>query len=346
MNTKHNVGKQLLVVSGLFAMAILCMAADDATTYSVPKNHPAMPHGIVNSGAPAFPVNTEPVHWTAPAGWQQLPATRMRLGSFLIAGDSGKRAEVAVTSFPGAVGTELDNVNRWRRELGLAPVEESAIVSEAVTIDSQAGKLYEFSGPKLSTVVVSLRRGENTWFFKLRGEKSVVDSAKPAFKQFLASVHFGGASTESTACPAVSNDGPKWSPPSTWTAGQPGPMVVKSFLIEGNEGQKATVAISVFPGNVGGTVANINRWRGQMGLAPIQESELPGATQSLPVEGGSAVLVDLTGRAAPAGQAGRLVAAIVPHNGSTWFYKLTGDGAVVAREKDGFVKFVQTARYP
>jgi len=29
----------------------------------------------------------------------------------------------------------------------------------------------------------------------------------------------------------------------------------------------------------------------------------------------------------------------------TWFYKLMGDEKIVAREKDAFTKFVQTARY-
>ena len=38
--------------------------------------------------------------------------------------------------------------------------------------------------------------------------------------------------------------------------------------------------------------------------------------------------------------------ASVPRDGQTWFYKMMGDDATVAREKDAFVKFVQTARYP
>ena len=41
-----------------------------------------------------------------------------------------------------------------------------------------------------------------------------------------------------------------------------------------------------------------------------------------------------------------MVAVIVLHGDQTWFYKLTGAGAVVGREKDAFVKFVQSIRYP
>ena len=50
----------------------------------------------------------------------------------------------------------------------------------------------------------------------------------------------------------------------------------------------------------------------------------------------SAGLADILGSTDP-----RLVAVIVPHGTSTWFYKLTGDAPVVAQEKAAFVKFVR-----
>jgi hypothetical protein len=61
--------------------------------------------------------------------------------------------------------------------------------------------------------------------------------------------------------------------------------------------------------------------------------------------GGNSTLVDFTGTDA-ASQPIRMVAVSVPHGGQTWFYKLTGAGAVVSREKDAFAKFVQTVHYP
>jgi len=41
----------------------------------------------------------------------------------------------------------------------------------------------------------------------------------------------------------------------------------------------------------------------------------------------------------------RMVAAGVARNGQTWFYKLVGDDAAVASEKDAFVEFARTVRY-
>ena len=98
-------------------------------------------------------------------------------------------------------------------------------------------------------------------------------------------------------------------------------------------------------GEGGGTLANVNRWRGQLSLPAIAEDALAKATESLDVLGGKGTLVDFTGTDA-ASQPTRMVAVIVAHGGQTWFYKLTGAGAVVGREKDAFVKFVQSVRYP
>jgi hypothetical protein len=138
---------------------------------------------------------------------------------------------------------------------------------------------------------------------------------------------------------------PKWSAPANWTESTPGPMVKKSFSIAGEAGQKAAVTISVLAGEGGGVLANVNRWRGQLSLPPIAEDGLAKITESPESPGGKSTLVDFTGTDA-AGQPTRMVAVSVAHGGQTWFYKLTGAGAVVGREKDAFVKFVQSVRYP
>ena len=42
----------------------------------------------------------------------------------------------------------------------------------------------------------------------------------------------------------------------------------------------------------------------------------------------------------------RVLGAIVPHNGSTWFFKITGPDPVVSAERDAFNTFLQTLRAP
>jgi len=295
------------------------------------------------------------IHWKTPEGWQELPRTEVRIGNFSIAGPNDKKADIAVTHFPGSVGTELDNVNRWRRELGLQPVDDSSVASEPATVDGAAGKLYDLSSDSARTVVADVPRDGESWFFKMRGDKDVVASAKPAFLEFLKSVKFGGEDIVpanphagmdlSAAMPqaggAPSGDTPKWAVPSTWHDREAGPMIMKSYTA----GDDAVVTIAAFPGAVGGALANVNRWRGQLGLGTITEDQLPTNTETTDAGGAKATLVDYTGIDGKTGKAARLVAAIVPRGDQTWFYKLMGDGATVAKEKENFLTFVKTADY-
>ena len=65
-----------------------------------------------------------------------------------------------------------------------------------------------------------------------------------------------------------------------------------------------------------------------MNLPDVTQDALPKAAESLDVLGGTATLVDFTGTDAT-GHPSRMVAVSVTHGGQTWFYKLTGDDAVV-----------------
>ena len=122
-------------------------------------------------------------------------------------------------------------------------------------------------------------------------------------------------------------------------------MVLKSFST-GDAEHEAKISVTAFPGDVGGPLANVNRWRNQLSLEPVAESELAKLTTSIDVLGGKATVVDMTGTDGKTGKAARMIAAMVTRKEKTWFYKLMGDATTVAREKDAFVKFVQTVRYP
>ena len=82
-----------------------------------------------------------------------------------------------------------------------------------------------------------------------------------------------------------------------------------------------------FAGEGGGLLANVNRWRGQLGLPPVaQKTDLSKLCDSLDVRRQGDV-VDFTGTDAKTGKPARLVGVIVPQDGQTWFYKLMGDQA-------------------
>jgi hypothetical protein len=164
-----------------------------------------------------------------------------------------------------------------------------------------------------------------------------MDGAMPSTHPDIA-----GATGLPTGAPG---DAPKFKPPSNWSESTPGPMILKSYVAS-NSGKNAKVTISFLGGTGGGIFANIGRWRGQLGLPPIDDDKAASLMQSLETDGGKATLVDFSGTDAKTGEAARLIAVIVPHGDNTWFYKLMGDGNVVEVEKPAFVKFVQAVHYP
>jgi hypothetical protein len=241
-------------------------------------------------------------------------------------------------------------------------------------VDSFQGKLFDIAGASARTVVAVIPRLGSSWFIKLRGDTATVTAAKPVFLEYLKSVQFGGNGVEAApvggaltgadphaglglqgmpnphdgfATPETSSDAPKWNVPAQWVETKPSStMILRSFSVSGDAGAKADITISFFPGSVGGVLANVNRWRGQLGQSPVEQSQLEGLTEPLATLDGKATLVDFMGTDAKTGQPARLVAAIVPHGDKTWFYKLMGNGKVVGGQKDSFVEFVKTVQYP
>jgi len=128
-----------------------------------------------------------------------------------------------------------------------------------------------------------------------------------------------------------------WTAPAGWTPKPTSAMRRGSYSVTGAEGA-ADLSISAFPGDVGGDLANVNRWRGQLGLPAV--ADLTGALQVIDSNGLQIRLFE------GANNGTRMLGAIVPRAGETWFFKLTGPDALVAREKSAFVDFLHTIRTP
>lgn len=353
---------------GTRLLSIICIALlagcgkEEIKVYSVPKETAHKPMmAAIQSEQPDVPVNSAPIQWKTPSDWKELPPNSIRIGNFSVEGKKGKKAEVAITSFPGSVGTELDNWNRWRRELGLGPTEENEIASTDTTVGTAAAKLYNISSDTAQTIVAALSRDGASWFFKLRGDKEVVSNARPTFIEFLKTIRFEApvqglpeghppvaakpVSANAKKIPDAheTSGEPKFDVPAGWKEQQPGMMVFKAFAVRDENGHEAKVTVSSAGGDL---LANVNRWRGQLSLEPIAETDLPRQTTSIDVLGGKATLVDMKGTDAKTGKPTRMIAAVVPHGDTSWFYKLVGDETAVEHAKPAFVRFVETVRYP
>jgi hypothetical protein len=353
---------------------------------SKPQGDPAMPAMAANE-MPAQPQ----LKWTLPEGWQEVAPGEMRVASFHIPGKDGKQADVSVIPLPGMAGGDLNNVNRWRGQVGLPPVkiEELAKLGEKVEAAGSEAILFDqggtASGAKTRILATVLHREDAAWFFKMTGDDELVAEQKAAFIGFLKSLKFTKPFTAQelmsvpasetalppdhpaiggTVTPALPPDHPaiggampgmqkpgesqskaQWNVPPGWTEEPPTQMLLAKFSA-GDPAARAEISVSSFPGDVGGLLANVNRWRRQVSLPAIDETQMTKAVQQLDVQSDKGTLLDVDGTDAKSGQPARLIGVAVPHGGQTWFFKMIGDAKVVAREKDSFTKFVQSVKFP
>jgi hypothetical protein len=133
----------------------------------------------------------------------------------------------------------------------------------------------------------------------------------------------------------------KWSLPKGWSETQGGgTMRFATFKAPYTGKLEATVV--VLPGPAGGELANVNRWRGQIGLPGLDEAGLAKARKVVKTKAGALNVYDFTSE----GQAkSRMVAGYISTpDGNTWFLKLTGDAEPVAKAKPDFLTILGSVR--
>ena len=126
-------------------------------------------------------------------------------------------------------------------------------------------------------------------------------------------------------------------PPEHWRlAASVGPEKQR-YLIRDQNGT-ATVSLTVLAGDGGGVLENVNRWRKQLNLEPLGQSNLVQAVETLPANDRNMKVMDANGTDFRDGSAARMVGVMAGDATLTWFYKLMGDPAIVERERAAFLK--------
>lgn len=137
-----------------------------------------------------------------------------------------------------------------------------------------------------------------------------------------------------------------WTPPPSWQSQPSTGVRIGSFLIPNPNGPPADVSVILLPGTAGGLLENVNRWRDQIELPPISESDLPSLMQKIDIAGRSALLVELTSLR-PIGtpsQSTRILAAILTDQNSSCFFKMMGETSLVSRQRNIFLQFLRSVR--
>lgn len=139
-----------------------------------------------------------PLTWSAPPHWTSLPASPPRRATYTFTGENGATAELAVTDFPGDVGGELANVNRWRGQVLLEPTssEAHAAAVERLQVGERSIAVVDFTGGSADAPVrlvgAFVPLAESTWFFKFTGDPEVIEREKAAFRAMLQTIHSSG----------------------------------------------------------------------------------------------------------------------------------------------------------
>ena len=340
-----------------------------------------MPDGLPtpdNSGQPSL-------QYTLPAGWEKKAPSQMRVASFGISQDGKQAdvSVIPLGGMAGTDPANV-NRWRGQVGLASLPEADVSNLAEKVSVGDQPADLYDLtgtapgSGEAQRILGVILHRDDTAWFFKVTGEAGLVEQQKPAFIAFLKSVSFGPPAASPSAMdlsqlpPAhppiagtslgtqnslvpnantlvmgglVNDSKPTWTVPAGWQEGQLAQFLVAKYVIAGADGAAAAVNVSSLAGDGGGLLPNVNRWRTQLGLAPVAEAGLANLP-TIDASGGKATLIEFSGTDARTGKPAQLVGVVLPLGGQTWFYKLMGDADLVARQKNALIQFVQSAKYP
>ncbi len=138
--------------------------------------------------------------YTAPPGWKETDKVVKRGGIevryevALKVEEGGASALLTVSKFPPRAGSVAQNINRWRDQVGLEPLDEDAMLKavKELRVGGSRAMRVDFTGPERRVLGVVVPRDDFTWFIKMDGPSNLVGKQKAAFDDFVGSVKFDG----------------------------------------------------------------------------------------------------------------------------------------------------------
>ena len=360
--------KNYLNIAAIMVVAVLagCDDRNSVHVYQAPRDQAetqspdAMTPPPDSSGITAAPVaqGTAP-KWTVPGTWAPMPPQPMSFATFAVDPEDSK-LDVLVYTFGAESGKLLENVNRWEGLLGTPPSSEADLPKVAKHFSSNGLEIdqADLKGPPPAGKTEGLRHlaaiipaNGQVWFVELKGAASKVTGHQAEYDAFVKSISIPavasavqpvGAAAPVVADPSPSNAIPSlktYHAPASWAL-DPAPhqMRLATFIVGGGD-LAASVIITKFPtGRFGPPELNMNRWRGEVGLDPVDDASVVPHTP-ISIDGGSGFTVELSGTDK------QLMVAQIAKGDTTYFFKLIGSSATVAQQKKAFSEFLQTVRF-
>jgi len=248
--------------------------------------------------------------WQLPAGWQLGRSGQFRYATIII--NREPRLEFIVSSLP-ANQDLLANVNRWRNELSLPPIDSNAeqyvrpraegeggvlVFDETGTQSRSAGMSAPFAGGSVeqSESVVNLD-------FDISDAWEVIATSTPAVRRFARELDGGKLQLSITRMRAGAM---------TWSE-------------------------------------TARMWAGQVG-ADINAQQIDQRTQQSEIAGAVVKQIRFDAAAAdaanaPAPDAPSLIAVLVEKGDSAWYFKLSGPMSLVSKAQAEFNQLIQSIRF-
>ncbi|MFL2825746.1 MAG: hypothetical protein ACJZ8T_01590 [Coraliomargaritaceae bacterium] len=185
---------------GLLVIGLVLLSACEqqaAESYTIPKEKSTVattsqseePKMQVLPGMQSFADSASGISYQTPDSWTEFPPSSIRKANFKIDNASGT-AEVSVTVFPGDVGGTLANINRWRQQISLSPIDQASLKENIspIIISNHQGYFTKLEGNTESILGGILPFHGSTWFIKMQGDILVVEEEVDTFKSFLSSI--------------------------------------------------------------------------------------------------------------------------------------------------------------
>ena len=200
LNTEKINNILLLVISTAFCLIVSCKK--EPASVPVFENQVKSPDttevevsevSLKGSTAPTEINNavTGPYSWKLPKEWAAQPASGMRLATIVIPQSEGDNLSASVTEFGGSLA---GNINRWRGQIGLNPLEEAKVAESLERVETKLGYGYiallinPDSVKKAMLAAIIPRPSGRSIFLKINGPAQSLKEIIDDFRVFTQSV--------------------------------------------------------------------------------------------------------------------------------------------------------------
>jgi len=254
-----------------------------------------------------------PISWTTPAGWKHELNKGLRYATIKPEAKDDS-SEITLSQLQGEKAAAVeDNVKRWCGQLGLGEPTGAELAQYCTPVEIEGIK---------GTLV------------RMTGTGSGKGPMMPPFAK------------GKMPPPDMGKLPPPRSVPLTYTKPEGWVESKREFSVASFRTAEGGVEITSSPlaGAAGGLDANINRWRGQVGLPDATPDQLSRDIREINLAGTKASFIDLIGpESAPRRE--RIVGIVLPRGNMTWFFKMRGPADQVERQLTAFQAFVESVKF-